>query len=101
LALEFANSIRIAAGTEMLGEGRQRRYCCCRHYPRGARSAACCHYPGSEPSLNSSEKKRRESYIGLARSLFENKNNPAEVERIANELLTLEPHLLEMLIAED
>jgi hypothetical protein len=37
---------------------------------------------------------------GLARSLLENKNNPAEVERIANELLAPEPHLLEMLIAE-
>jgi hypothetical protein len=37
---------------------------------------------------------------GLARSLLENKDNPAEVERIANELLALEPHLLEMLIAE-
>jgi len=38
---------------------------------------------------------------GLARSLLKNKNNPAEVERIANELLALEPHLLEMLIAEE
>ena len=37
---------------------------------------------------------------GLARSLLENKKNPAEVERIANELLTLEPHLIELLIAE-
>lgn len=37
---------------------------------------------------------------GLARALLENKNNPAEVERIANELLALEPHLLELLIAE-
>jgi hypothetical protein len=37
---------------------------------------------------------------GLARSLLESKENPAEVERIANELLALEPHLLEMLIAE-
>ena len=37
---------------------------------------------------------------GLAPSLLENKNNPAEVERIANELLALEPHLLEMLIAK-
>jgi hypothetical protein len=37
---------------------------------------------------------------GLARSLLENKDNPAEVERIAQELLALEPHLLEMLIAE-
>jgi hypothetical protein len=37
---------------------------------------------------------------GLARSLLENKDNPAEVERIANELLALEPHLIELLIAE-
>jgi len=37
---------------------------------------------------------------GMARSLLENKDNPAEVERIANELLALEPHLIEMLIAE-
>jgi hypothetical protein len=37
---------------------------------------------------------------GLARSLLENKNNPAEVERIANELPALEPHLIELLIAE-
>jgi len=37
---------------------------------------------------------------GLARSLLEKKNNPAEVERIANELLALEPHLIELLIAE-
>ena len=37
---------------------------------------------------------------GLARSLLENKDNPVEVERIANELLALEPHLLEMRIAE-
>jgi hypothetical protein len=37
---------------------------------------------------------------GPARSLLENKNNPAEVERVANELLALEPHLIEMLIAE-
>jgi hypothetical protein len=36
----------------------------------------------------------------LARSLLENKDNPAEVERIANELLALEPHLIELLIAE-
>jgi len=36
----------------------------------------------------------------LARSLLENKNNPAEVERIARELLELEPHLIELLIAE-
>jgi hypothetical protein len=37
---------------------------------------------------------------GLARSLLENKDNPAEVERIAQELLALEPHLIELLIAE-
>jgi len=37
---------------------------------------------------------------GLARSLLENKDNPAEVERIAKELLALEPHLIELLIAE-
>lgn len=37
---------------------------------------------------------------GLARELLENKDNPVEVERIANELLALEPHLFEMLIAE-
>jgi hypothetical protein len=37
---------------------------------------------------------------GLARSLLENKDNPAEIERIANELLALEPHLIELLIAE-
>jgi hypothetical protein len=37
---------------------------------------------------------------GLARALLEDKNNPAEVERIARELLDLEPHLLELLIAE-
>jgi hypothetical protein len=37
---------------------------------------------------------------GLARALLENKDNPAEVERIANDLLALEPHLLELLIAE-
>jgi len=36
----------------------------------------------------------------LARSLLENKNNPADVERIAYELLALEPHLIEPLIAE-
>ena len=29
---------------------------------------------------------------GLARALLENKDNPAEVERIANDLLALEPH---------
>jgi len=32
--------------------------------------------------------------------LLENKDNPAEVERLANELLNLEPHILELLIAE-
>ena len=32
--------------------------------------------------------------------LFENKNNPTEVERIANKLLALKPHLFELLIAE-
>jgi hypothetical protein len=37
---------------------------------------------------------------GLARALLENKNNPTEVERIAKELLDLEPHLIELLIAE-
>lgn len=37
---------------------------------------------------------------GLARSLLENKKNPAEAERIANELLALEPHLIELLIVE-
>jgi hypothetical protein len=37
---------------------------------------------------------------GLARSLLESKDNPAGVERIAKELLTLEPHLIELLIAE-
>jgi hypothetical protein len=37
---------------------------------------------------------------GLARSLLENRDNPAEVERIAKELLALEPHLIELLIAE-
>jgi hypothetical protein len=37
---------------------------------------------------------------GLANALLENKNNPAEVERLANELLDLEPHILAMLIAE-
>ena len=37
---------------------------------------------------------------GLARALLENKDNPAEVERIANELLELEPQLLETLITE-
>lgn len=37
---------------------------------------------------------------GLARALLESKNNPTEVERIANELLALEPHLLELLIVE-
>jgi hypothetical protein len=37
---------------------------------------------------------------GLARLLLENKNNPAEVERIAKELLALEPRLIELLIAE-
>jgi hypothetical protein len=37
---------------------------------------------------------------GLSLSLLENKDKPAEVERIASELLALEPHLLEMLIAE-
>ncbi len=37
---------------------------------------------------------------GLARALLENKDNPAEVERLANELLNLEPHILELLIAE-
>jgi hypothetical protein len=42
----------------------------------------------------------RQSVGGLARSLLENKDNPNDVERIANELLALEPHLLEMLIAE-
>jgi hypothetical protein len=34
------------------------------------------------------------------RAWIENKDNPAEVKRIANELLALEPHLIEMLIAE-
>lgn len=38
--------------------------------------------------------------VGLARPLLENKNNPAMAERIANELLALEPHLIELLIAE-
>jgi len=37
---------------------------------------------------------------GLAKSLLENKENPREVERIARELLDLEPHLLELLVAE-
>jgi hypothetical protein len=37
---------------------------------------------------------------GLTRSLLENENNPAERERIANESLALEPHLIELLIAE-
>ena len=37
---------------------------------------------------------------GIAQAILDNKNNPAEVERLAKELLELEPHLLEMLIAE-
>ena len=37
---------------------------------------------------------------GIAKAILDNKNNPAEVERLAKELLELEPHLLEMLIAE-
>ncbi len=37
---------------------------------------------------------------GLAEALIENKDNPIEVERIARELLDLEPHLLELLIVE-
>jgi hypothetical protein len=32
--------------------------------------------------------------------LLESKDNPMEVERIARELLDLEPHLLELLVAE-
>lgn len=37
---------------------------------------------------------------GLAQALLDNKDNPTEVERIARELLDLEPHILELLIAE-
>jgi len=37
---------------------------------------------------------------GIAQAILDNKDNPVEVERIAKELLDLEPHLLEMLIEE-
>ena len=37
---------------------------------------------------------------GLAKALLENAEDPAEVRRIAGELLDLEPHLLELLVAE-
>jgi len=37
---------------------------------------------------------------GLARALLENKDNPVEVERLAKELLDLEPHILELLVIE-
>lgn len=37
---------------------------------------------------------------GIARALLENKDNPTEVERLANDLLALEPHILELLIIE-
>jgi len=32
--------------------------------------------------------------------LLENKDNPVEVERLAKELLDLEPHILELLVIE-
>ena len=35
---------------------------------------------------------------GLAKALLENAEDPAEVRRIAGELLDLEPHLLAMLV---
>lgn len=37
---------------------------------------------------------------GLAQSLLEHKNNPKEVERIARELLALEPDILALLVNE-
>ena len=37
---------------------------------------------------------------GIAQALLDNKNNPAEVEKLARELLDLSHHLIELLIAE-
>jgi hypothetical protein len=37
---------------------------------------------------------------GLAMQLIENKSDPARVEKLANDLLELEPHLLALLIEE-
>ena len=37
---------------------------------------------------------------GLAKAILENKDNPAEIERLGQELMELSRHLIELLITE-
>ena len=37
---------------------------------------------------------------GIAQALLDGKDNPVEVERLANELMDLSRHLIELLVAE-